>query len=229
MSTRKLDRTTFETTRAAEYFDARELQAQTGQPRSKFAAVALKELLTEGVAGQPLDACETAGVAPQIAIEVRQEGKLIRLSVSDSGPGIPHETVRKILNFNTRTSDKAACRSPTKGAQGNAPKTVIGIPYALGAAEPMVVEGRGVRHGFRAWADPGARFAPENHCLQSNEWDAPAYVRNSVGSMQEKVVTAVTTVTGRPRSGAWAPRGQGRPGARYAAALCYAPHLSPFS
>jgi hypothetical protein len=40
-----LKRTTFETSRAGEYFDARELQAQTGQPLQNFAAVALKELV----------------------------------------------------------------------------------------------------------------------------------------------------------------------------------------
>ena len=38
----ELKRTTFETSRAGEYFDARELQAQTGQPSSNFVAVALK-------------------------------------------------------------------------------------------------------------------------------------------------------------------------------------------
>src|SRR5215217_4712990 len=126
----KLERTTFESSRAGEYFDARELQAQTGQPASNFAIVALKELVDNA-----FDACKTAGVAPEVGIEVREEKGLIRLSVSDNGPGIPPKTVRKILNFNTRTSDKAAYRSPTRGAQGNALKTVIGIPHALGCQE----------------------------------------------------------------------------------------------
>ena len=111
----KLQRTTFESSRAGEYFDARELQAQTGQPSSNFAAVALKEL-----ADNALDVCETASVAPEVGVEVHEDGELIRLTVSDTGPGIPPETVRKILDFNTRTSDKAAYRSPTRGAQGNA-------------------------------------------------------------------------------------------------------------
>ena len=109
----KLERTSFETSRAAEYFDARELQAQTGQLASNFATVALKELVDNA-----LDASETVGVAPVVSIEVREEGELIRLSVSDNGTGIPPEVVRKVLNFDTRTSDKAAYRSPTRGAQG---------------------------------------------------------------------------------------------------------------
>src|SRR5918993_1234754 len=120
----KLQRTSFESSRAGEYFDARELQTQTGQPVSNFAAV-----------------------APEVSIEVHEEdGDSIRLAVSDNGPGIPPETVRKILNFNTRTSDKAAYRSPTRGAQGNALKTVIGIPHALGCQEPVVIEAQGMRH-----------------------------------------------------------------------------------
>jgi DNA topoisomerase VI subunit B len=145
----KLKRTTFETSRAAEYFDARELQAQTGQPLQNFATVALKELVDNA-----LDACETAGVAPDIRIDVRDELGTIRLTVSDNGPGILPETVRKVLDFDVRVSDKAAYRSPTRGAQGNALKTVVGIPHALGSIEPTVVEARGVRHEIRAWVDP---------------------------------------------------------------------------
>src|SRR5215212_5545582 len=149
----ELKRTTFETSRAAEYFDARELQAQTGQPASNFATVALKELMDNA-----LDACETAGVAPEVDIEVREEEGLIRLSVSDNGPGIPLETVRKVLNFDTRTSDKVAYRSPTRGAQGNALRTVIGIPHALGCQEPVVIEAQGIRHVIRAWVDPAGEL-----------------------------------------------------------------------
>jgi DNA topoisomerase VI subunit B len=56
-------RTTFEMSRAAEYFTARELQAQTGQSENRFAAVVLKELLDNGA-----DACEQEGIAPRLAL-----------------------------------------------------------------------------------------------------------------------------------------------------------------
>src|SRR5215212_11431985 len=135
---RKLERTTFETSRAAEYFDARQLSTLTGVAQDEFASVVLKELIDNA-----LDACETHEVAPEVVVEVpaeqahytngtsRDDG-LINIAITDNGTGIPPETVRKVLNFDTRTSDKAAYRSPTRGAQGNALKTVIGIPYALG-------------------------------------------------------------------------------------------------
>ena len=45
MSNSFLERTIFETSRAAEYFEAKELQAQTGQPIEMFPTVVLKELV----------------------------------------------------------------------------------------------------------------------------------------------------------------------------------------
>jgi DNA topoisomerase VI subunit B len=149
----KLERTTFETSRASEYFDARELQTQTGQRRENFPHVVLKELVDNA-----LDACETAGVAPRADIQTRASQETIELTILDNGPGIQPDLVGKVLNFDTRTSDKAAYRSPTRGAQGNALKTVVGIPYALGGKEPVVIEARGQRHTIRAWQDPAGEI-----------------------------------------------------------------------
>src|SRR5829696_2407315 len=145
----KLQRTTFEISRAAEYFDARQLSALVGVSQDEFAGVCLKELVDNS-----LDACETAGVPPVVGVKVEREDDLIRLSVSDNGPGMPAEVVRKVLDYNIRVSDKAAYRSPPRGAQGNALKTVIGIPYALGSREPLVVEAQGVSHRIKPWVDP---------------------------------------------------------------------------
>ena len=144
-----LHRTTFEVSRASEYFDARQLSALTGVPQTEFASVCLKELVDNS-----LDACETAGVSPEIGIDVYGDEDTLRISVMDNGPGIPPELVHKVLDYNIRVSDKAAYRSPTRGAQGNALKTVIGIPYALGARKPLVVTARGVRHSIAPWVDP---------------------------------------------------------------------------
>ena len=144
-----LHRTTFEVSRASEYFDARQLSALTGVPQTEFASVCLKELVDNS-----LDACETAGVSPEIGIDVYGDEDTLRISVMDNGPGIPPELVHKVLDYNIRVSDKAAYRSPTRGAQGNALKTVIGIPYALGARKPLVVTARGVIHSIAPWVDP---------------------------------------------------------------------------
>src|SRR3954464_3071939 len=163
MSVQRMERTIFETPRAAEYFDAHELQAQTGQPRNEFATVVLKELVDNA-----LDAAETAGVAPEVNIEVSAGGGLINIAIADNGSGIPVETIHKILNFNTRTSDKAAYRTPTRGAQGNALKTVLGIPQALGGTEPVVIKAHAVRHSIRAWIDPAGALRVEHGKKQMN-------------------------------------------------------------
>jgi DNA topoisomerase VI subunit B len=149
MAVPSLRREMFSVSRASEYFDARELQAQTGQPRHRFAAVALKELVDNA-----LDACEAAGVSPVIDISVRRQADRLVISVQDNGDGIEPETVARILDFASRTSDKAAYRSPTRGPQGNALKTIVGIPHALGERTPVVIQARGAHHCIRAWLDP---------------------------------------------------------------------------
>jgi len=77
-----------------------------------------------------------------------------QLTIMDNGPGLPRNTVRRILNFTTRTSDKAVYRAPTRGAQGNALKTVLGIPWALGVRAPLVIEAQGRRHVITVSVDP---------------------------------------------------------------------------
>ncbi len=142
------DRTHFSVSRAAEYFDVRELQAQTGQPVSAFGEVVLKELLDNS-----LDACESAGIDPEISIGIAVSEQRIRTAVSDNGNGISETVLNNILNFDTRTSDKAAYKSPSRGAQGNALKTIVGIPHALGGGR-VIIESQGLRHEITATATP---------------------------------------------------------------------------
>jgi len=150
----RLQRTTFKTSRAAQYVEARALTAMTGQGEGKFADVVAKELFDNG-----LDACETSGVAPEITLAVEEQfsgGVLI--TVSDNASGIPQDTMHGALNFDVLVSDKAAYRSPTRGAQGNALKTIFGIPHALGSLEPVVVDAKGTRHEARVWKDPAGQL-----------------------------------------------------------------------
>jgi DNA topoisomerase VI subunit B len=150
----KLHRTTFKTSRAAQYVEARALTAMTGQRESKFADVVVKELMDNA-----LDACESTGVAPEITLAVEDRlSEGVAITVSDNASGIPQDTVHGALNFAVLVSDKAAYRSPTRGAQGNALKTVFGIPHALGSLEPVVVEARGTRHEARVWKDPAGEL-----------------------------------------------------------------------
>jgi DNA topoisomerase VI subunit B len=149
----KLERTTFEASRAAEFFDARKLATLTGVGSSEFASVVLKELIDNS-----LDACESAGVKPQIDVDVPGGQDDFNITVQDNGPGIPSEVVRKVLDYSVSVSDKAAYRSPTRGAQGNAWKAIVGVPYALGSRKPLTVVARGgVRHTIEPSIDPAGK------------------------------------------------------------------------
>jgi DNA topoisomerase VI subunit B len=145
-----VERTVFSTSRAAEFLEVRALQAQTGQPAKAFGHVVVKELLDNA-----LDAAESAGRAPVIEIATRTDeyNEITFVTVTDNGAGITPATVTSLCDFNMLVSDKARYRGPTRGAQGNAFKTLLGIPYALGVTEPVVIESAGVRHELRVTLD----------------------------------------------------------------------------
>ena len=135
------ERVTFSVSRAADFLEVRALETQTGQSRSAFGHVVIKELVDNA-----LDAAESATAPPEIEVTTEAGGCIQRVTVTDNGMGIPAEVVVRILDFTTYTSDKALYRSPTRGLQGNALKTILGIPFALGVTEPVVIEAQGVRH-----------------------------------------------------------------------------------
>jgi DNA topoisomerase VI subunit B len=148
--TADLVRQVFSTPRAAEFLEKRALQAQTGQPAHRFGDVVIKELVDNA-----LDAAESVRVQPEVDVRVDVDDRVQRVTVTDNGAGMPAEVIGRILDFNVLVSDKAAYGSPTRGLQGNAWKTLLGIPYALGIGEPVVIEAQGVRHEVAVSIDPG--------------------------------------------------------------------------
>jgi DNA topoisomerase VI subunit B len=144
-------RTVFAASRATEFLEARALAAQTGQPQDRFGDVVVKELIDNA-----LDAAESQTVTPEITVNTTTAGDLLYVTVIDNGAGIPADVVEQILDFNALVSDKSAYRSPTRGLQGNAWKTVLGIAQ-LGTSEPVIIEARGVRHEVAVSTDPGGQ------------------------------------------------------------------------
>ena len=133
-----LKRTTFRTSRLLDFASAKELIAQTGHPEAQWPLVALKELVDNA-----LDAAEEAGIAPHVTVTVDEDG----IAVADNGPGLPTETLDGVLDFGVRVSSREAYVAPDRGAQGNALKTIIAMPFVLdGGRGHVAVEAHGQRH-----------------------------------------------------------------------------------
>jgi hypothetical protein len=134
----RLQRETFHTSRLLDFCNEKELTAQTGHPPAEWPLVVVKELVDNA-----LDACEEAGIAPCIVIAVDNTG----ITVADNGPGMPAETVKGILDYKVRVSSREAYVSPTRGAQGNAMKTIVAMPYVLdGESGRVDIAAAGVCH-----------------------------------------------------------------------------------
>lgn len=133
-----LVRTTFKTSRLLDFASEKELVAQTGHHRDAWPLVIAKELIDNA-----LDACEDAGIAPCIAVTVDLSG----ITIADNGPGLPATTITDVLDFQVRTSSREAYASPTRGAQGNALKTIVAMPFVLdGAAGRVEITVSGIKH-----------------------------------------------------------------------------------
>jgi DNA topoisomerase VI subunit B len=133
-------RETFTRSRESEYFNRSELETQTGHTADLW----WPELVAKELLDNALDACEDCARAP--VISVRFDSKL--LEVEDNAKGIPAKTVKDLMYFQTRTGDKQAYVSPTRGAMGNALKCALTIPFELAGHEDVTIEidARGVNH-----------------------------------------------------------------------------------
>src|SRR5262249_5341186 len=147
-SRHKLTRVTFTVSRLMEFCSKRELQNQTGHSVYDWPLVVLKELMDNA-----LDACEEAEVAPVIEVIVGPGF----ITIADNADGIAADTLASILDYTVRVSSREAYVSPTRGAQGNALKTILAMAYVLDrerdggnvnadAVGVTLIESRGLRY-----------------------------------------------------------------------------------
>jgi hypothetical protein len=118
----KLTRVAFRVSWLMEFCTKRELQNQTGHSADDWPLVVLKELMDNS-----LDPREEAEIAPPISLGVRPGSITIR----DNGGGIETQSIESILDYTIRVSSREAYVSPTRGAQGNALKTILAMGYVL--------------------------------------------------------------------------------------------------
>jgi DNA topoisomerase VI subunit B len=121
---RKLTRVAFRVSRLMEFCTTRELQNQTGHAVYDWPLVVGKEIIDNA-----LDACEESEVAPVIDVDINAGSGLI--IIADNAGGFEPDTIESILDYSIRVSSREAYVSPTRGAQGNALKTILAMGYAL--------------------------------------------------------------------------------------------------
>jgi DNA topoisomerase VI subunit B len=143
-----LSRHAFRTSRLLDFCNRRELIAQTGHQVEDWPLVIVKELIDN-----PLDDAEEIGVPPVVEVNVSPDrGEIV---IADNGSGLPPETVVALLDYSIRVSSREAYVSPTRGAQGNAIKTVIAMAFALdGTKGETIIEARRVAHRITFGVDP---------------------------------------------------------------------------
>lgn len=120
--TAALQRDAFRVSRQLEFFSEKELTAQIGHECAKWPLALLKELIDNG-----LDACDMAGIAPVITVDLSEDG----FTVSDNGPGLPLAVLEGSIDYSARVSDKLGYISPSRGQQGNALKTLWAAPFVV--------------------------------------------------------------------------------------------------
>ena len=143
----RLERVAFKTSRFLDFASERELTAQIGHAAPEWPLVILKELVDNA-----LDGCEETNTAPAIMIDASSAKGTIM--IADNGPGIAGKTIADILDYRVRVSSREAYVSPTRGAQGNALKTILAMGFALsGEHGETVIESRGTAHRIVFAAD----------------------------------------------------------------------------
>jgi DNA topoisomerase VI subunit B len=155
-----LRRTTFQTSRLLEFFSEKELSMQIGHPPALWPLALLKELIDNG-----LDACEIAGVQPQITVAVKPDS----VSVQDNGPGLPAATLERSLDYLVRVSDKNHYVSPTRGQLGNALKCVWASPFVVdGEHGRVTIDTASQRHTIDVRLDRIAQEPKIEHAVDTN-------------------------------------------------------------
>jgi DNA topoisomerase VI subunit B len=163
-ATAPIARETFRTSRLMDFFSEKELTAQIGHGPQMWPLVVIKELMDNAI-----DACEDRGTAPTITVEIDETG----ITIADDGPGIAPDTVADILDYSVRVSSREAYVSPCRGAQGNALKTLVAMPYVLSGEQGTVeIDSRGVLHQIQTRVDR-LRQVPKIDRAQT-----PGFVRN---------------------------------------------------
>ena len=152
-----ITRTAFTTSRLLEFCTVAELIKLVGFGPTLWPMAVVKELIDNA-----LDAAEEAEIAPEITVAISTKNNTI--SVTDNGPGIPADTVVRLLDYTKKTSSREAYVAPTRGAQGNALQSLLAMAFALdGNQGGTTIKARGISHDIVFGIDPVRREPKIEH------------------------------------------------------------------
>jgi DNA topoisomerase VI subunit B len=167
-------RETFTISRSLEFLSEAELTKQIGYSREQWLLVLVKELIDNA-----MDNAEEIGVLPVVTVTIDdssdeekvqngtsddglqckldedEKPRFVLFTVRDNGSGIDPKTVEGMFDFSNRVSSRVGWRSVTRGAQGNAGKCLVALPYVLNPSKPgsVTIRAHGVRHHIAVGLD----------------------------------------------------------------------------
>lgn len=121
--------------RTFDYLQLRWLEKTTGRPACEWDYYIIKELLDNALDADERWGCKHGG-APTLAVDLHYRRvpaldiNSLEIAVSNCAP-FPTEELSAFFDLSAYTSSKSHYNYPTRGHQGNALKTILGIPYAL--------------------------------------------------------------------------------------------------
>jgi hypothetical protein len=122
--------------REGEYFSEKGLTALTGLPRGLWGLAILKELIDNS-----LDAIE--GLKDK-RIQIKYASRTF--SIHDTYGGIPEDVIESIHDFSRYVSNKRHYIAVSRGYQGNALKTVIGICHLMNAKLEFITNNKKITY-----------------------------------------------------------------------------------
>lgn len=147
------DRRFHSDTRVSENFTKDGLETLTGQSSGDWGRYVVKELVDNA-----LEAAEQADhdePAVTVALDTEGHGRrahVRRVAVADNGPGFDRETLEQIADVTEFGGTKRHYALPTRGTQGNALMTILGIQH-LADGGPLSITSRGRTYEFLVDAD----------------------------------------------------------------------------
>ena len=125
-----------ETSREVEYFNRLGLRTLTGLDERQWDSCIFKESIDNALDAINESECKEIHVSITNGL----------LTLIDSGSGLPENILDDIFSFTKYVSSKRDFRTPTRGFQGNALKTIIGICYLEGYELSFIVDGKQISY-----------------------------------------------------------------------------------